>query len=201
MTTAYYNLNGKIQALESVVGELIISRDRCESEITLLSLDRTLHEQAISLCEICLREQSDSLQYLETLVTALLQEVFFYKISFKFGLKLRSDGVSLKGISPILNISGEDEELDDCADGIRNVLSFALRLLFLMFSTKLEKVVFFDEALLHLSLPRWRYVINFVKQIQEMFDIQIVFITHSNAEFPQQFRVYMDSGISSVVQE
>ena len=160
----------------------------------------TLHLEAISLCEKCLEEQSDIRKYIEEQVTALLQKVFSYSYSFQFLAILREDGVSLKGLKPQVVKDGVADDPKTYGGGVQNVVSFALRLIYLLFTKRLSKVLILDEPLLNLNEEKWVPLLEFIVDLQKHFKVQIIVITHADVEFPTTYKVYR-SGKTSFAEQ
>ena len=144
---------------------------------------------AITLCELCLAKQTDIKQYIEEQLTALLQAVFERPYKFYFNCVYRADGVSLKGLEPIVELGKTIAAPEEYGDGVQTIVSFALRLIFLIFSQLKEKVVVLDEPFVNLSQALWPNLIAFITDLQEFLDVQILLITHVNSEFPTTYHI------------
>ena len=200
MHTEISNISQKINTVQAIydrehsaLKRLELSRDNIEDSLSI-------YEEAASLCEACITQSLDVKEYIEQQVTILLQQVFGEAYSFHFEPVYAENGVSLKGLRPRIQEGDVIDDPKNHGDGIRNVVSFALRLTFLILNRHISKVIVLDEPLVNLNEEKWQYIVEFLNELQTYFDIQIIIITHARAEFPTLYEVSRPSKISLVRQ-
>lgn len=164
--------------------------------IAELEANVALHKEASTLCAICIQKSIDVVEYVETLVTSLLEYVFG-NVQFKFEVTKDKLG-AISGLRPVIVEDGISEDADGTGDGVKNVAAFGLRLAFLLLNTELEPVLILDEPLTNLKADKWELLVEFLAEYTERLNVQIIIITHVDCEFPNTILVSKDKGISSV---
>jgi DNA repair exonuclease SbcCD ATPase subunit len=155
--------------------------------------------QAVELCQLCLAEQANLKSYIEEQVSALLRNTLNQNIRYVLEPVFKDDGVSLKGFRQRVEENGVLGELNEEGDGAQNIVSFALRLIWLLLTKGLNKVLWLDEPLTNLRSGSWGPLIDFIIDLQQYFkNLQVVIITHMDANFPQTFHVVKKGWVSRV---
>lgn len=161
---------------------------------------------AIRLCNFCLEEQSKVKTYIERLTTDFLNAVIgeaslssgFDKSPFKFILEpVIKDGLCV-GFKPMVQEGDVIEALAECGVGVGNVVSFAIRLVFILLNPQLSQIIIGDEMMVNLNDVVWKHLLRFLEDLQKTLPLQLVLITHSGADFPNTIRVYKKGDTSYV---
>lgn len=155
------------------------------------------YQQAVSLCEHCLQEQTDAKKYIESLVTAVLAVTYGSEFSFKLEFTSNKDG-KVSGLKPLILVNGRETLVNRNGDGIRNVISFILRLAFISLNPDLHQVMILDEPLTNVDLEIWGKLIKFLEHYQRDVDLQIICITHVDCQFPDTIKVIKRNNVSCV---
>lgn len=168
---------GKKEIIEEQLKNKIKISEEISSELDLLSKVSTLLHKTSEYA----REQAKV--QVETLVTKCLQYVFESNIEFvieideqrgksaaEFYVVNASDDIILK-TKPELSRGG----------GVVDIVSLALRIAFLQtHKPKIQGPLILDEPAKHVSDEYIYNVSEFLKQSSELFDRQIIMVTHNN---------------------
>lgn len=203
----------------NVHGELV-ARDRMLSlELTKLKTitavvetnrrDIEDYEKAISLCRACIDEQADAKRHVENIATALLNGVMqgvheFYELTgekptYEFILEqVQDDAGAVVGLKPMIIKNGIADEPKNFGGGVQNLVSFAIRLIYVLLNPGVSQTLILDEPMTNLSPKAWRFVVRFLEDLQRDLGLQVIAITHSGAQFPNTWVVYREGDTSYV---
>lgn len=199
-------------------------RSRLSGRDALLARERRLNEgfalvvkqneadafdfsKAIDLCRVCIKEQSDARKHIEDIITALLnatlQKMYAEREpdgnvpEYRFVLEPVEDvnGV-LKGLKPKIYKNGQPDDVRRYGGGARNMVSMGHRLTQLLLNPSLSPILMLDEPLSNIA--SWGPIIKFLTDLQMDIPLQVICITHSNAEFPHVVEIWKDGDVSKV---
>lgn len=173
----YFTENGKRNKIKEYVNDYEKELVDIEEKLILLEKVNVLLQKTSEHA----REQSKI--QIENLVTNCLQYVFDSNIEFKIEIEESHS----KPIADFFVISKDDDiiiktkpELSR-GGGIVDVVSLALRIAFLQIHKPLvEGPIILDEPAKHVSEDYIFNVADFLKQVSEMFNRQIILVTHNN---------------------
>lgn len=157
-------------------------------------------KEAERLARQCIQEQVGIRIYVEQMVTAVLRRVFpEYELEFAFDPVYRDDGVTLSGLRPIIVEHGTKlEPKDSHGEGVSDVITLALRTVFLKLYPTLSPVVFLDEPTVHLNPSKFPEVLAFFKELATCTPLQVVVITHEDVEADRVLRVTKNAQVATV---
>lgn len=206
--------SNRLKAITSKLGAatqmLGTERRRLSGLKTVAEKNRTDIEdfsKAIELCRACIAEQVSAKEHIEKLATSLLRAVmhgvwiekgsYGKEDDYEFFLDpvYGGDG-ALNGLNPLILLNGISDAPKNYGDGIQNLISFAIRLAYLLLNPDLSQVLVFDEPMVNLSPFAWRYVVQFLESLQLEVPLQVICITHSGAEFPVSWNVWREGETS-----
>lgn len=214
----YGGLEARIAALTAKLNarEITLGREtrRLSNLNALVAQNETdLHDftRAIELCTACIDQQIDAKAHIERIATALLNTVMqgVHQDSQAYGNPpvyefllepVEGDGGVVTGLKPMIVKDGNMDEPKNYGGGVRNLASFAIRLIYLLLNPKLSQVLILDEPMVNLSPAAWRHVVRFMEDLQKDVNLQVLAITHSGASFPKTYRVFRE-GDTSIVRE
>lgn len=167
------------------------------------------YERSILLCRACLDEQVNAKEHVENIATSLLNGVMqgvheFYELSGavpEYAFKLESvmdDSGAITGFKPMVYKNGIADEPKNFGGGVQNLVSFAIRLIYVLLNPSLSQVIILDEPMTNLSPKAWRFVVRFLEDLQRDLGLQVIAITHSGAQFPSTWVVYREGDTSYV---
>lgn len=162
------------------------------------ALDVTIAElaSAIELCKLSLKDRTKVKEDIEQLATLMLQALFDEDHRFEF-VPVHDNEV-LVGLKPQIYHFDTPNEPRKFGGGVRNVVSFAVRMLFVVLKKELSPIMILDEPFVNLDHEKWQKLIAFIEDLQRDLQIQIIMVTHSGNEFPQTFEVRKPNKISIV---
>lgn len=167
------------------------------------------YEKAISLCRACIDEQADAKRHVENIATALLNGVMqgvheFYELTgekptYEFILEqVQDDAGAVVGLKPMIIKNGIADEPKNFGGGVQNLVSFAIRLIYVLLNPGVSQTLILDEPMTNLSPKAWRFVVRFLEDLQRDLGLQVIAITHSGAQFPNTWVVYREGDTSYV---
>lgn len=173
-----------------------------DQAILAATLDNEDLAEAIRLCELCLKEQTDVKQYIEDLVTALYHTVLGPQYEFKYFVTYQKDGVTLSGMKPMIAEYGEWQDPDEYGDAVQLIASVGQRMAFLMLNPHLTNFQAYDEPLKPVKKELWQKIVKFWSDIGRDGNVpfQVFLITHESVEFPKTYTI-RKSGKTSKVEE
>ena len=153
--------------------------------------------QAIELCALSLKERSKIKEDIEELATLILHALFDENYRFAFDAVYDEDGL-LVGLKPQIYHFEVGDDPKNYGGGVRNIVSFAVRLLFVWLGKGLAPILVLDEPFVNLDKAKWEKIVKFLEDLQRDLQIQVIMITHSGTEFPQTFVVRKPNKVSIV---
>lgn len=168
---------GKQEKLGEQLNDLEIQKDEIEIQEELLEKVNILFKKTSEFA----REQAKN--QIESLVTNCLQVIFDKNIKFEIELKESASRPSAKFfvIHKVDDVEVKLEPQNSRGGGIVDVVSLALRLAFLeTHKPKIEGPLILDEPAKHVSNEYIYNVSDFLKEISELFQRQIIMITHDD---------------------
>lgn len=195
----FYNEKGKRDQLLEQKAVLIADYKRTERNIDLYEKTRVLLQKVTEYA----REQSR--QQIEDLVTNCLQFIFDSGIEFKIEIN-ETRGRPEAEFYVVSNVDGEvvkTRPQDSRGGGVVDIISLALRIAMLECSNlEINGPIILDEPAKHVSDEYITQVAEFLKQICDMFDRQVIMVTHNRhlSEVSEKwYRIEMIEGISHAV--
>lgn len=172
----YYNQKGKRDQLQEQRTKCQENIQKTQQNIEVLDKVRLLLQK---LSEFA-REQSR--EQIENLVTNCLQYIFDTNMEFKIEIN-EVRGRPEAEFYVVSNIEGEEiktKPQDARGGGVVDIISLAIRVAMLQCSNlHIEGPIILDEPAKHVSDDYIVQVAEFLKQISEMFNRQIVIVTHN----------------------
>lgn len=157
-----------------------------KEEIRLATNDFDLYSKvAITLASIGEQRQADAQTQIEELVTRGLTSIFGENISFHVVQTQRGKTPEVKFLVKSQGAAGQTIEtsvMDARGGGLAAVVGFLLRLVILLLKTgRNNRVLVLDESFSHVSAEYERPLAEFLKELVDKTDVQIIMITHSDA--------------------
>jgi DNA repair exonuclease SbcCD ATPase subunit len=157
-----------------------------KEEIRLASNDFDLYSKvAITLASIGEQRQADAQTQIEELVTRGLTTIFGEDISFHVVQTQRGKTPEVKFLVKSSAGAGqviETSVMDSRGGGLAAVVGFLLRLVILLLKTgRNNRVLVLDESFSHVSAEYERPLAEFLKELVDKTDVQIILVTHSDA--------------------
>lgn len=195
--------------IEKVNKDLVI-KERIINEINKLQESKESVQQLKDLkydVALLLKNTSDAVrdeikETIEDVVTYALQSIF--KENYKFAIVLDENGLTptaeFKVISYIRGEELEEDPFYSKGGGITDVIAIALRII-LTESFAEEGFIYFDEPAKMLSAGNMDSLANFIVEISQQFDRQILINTHSPVLAScgdKKYRVKKINGYSNV---
>jgi len=192
------------EVLQSKKGELnLLQRRLAESEIERKQLEnkKETATQALEIVNsVLLETQMQVKGFVEEVVTTALQAVFGLEYSFEIEYEIKRNQSEA---CPYLVKEGQRFDVQSqCGGGVADVIGFALRMaLFALATPSPEPVLILDEPGKHLSHDRQEVFAEMLRQVAEMFGVQMLVVSHSEdiinvAE--KSFRVMQTQGVTKV---
>ncbi|MCX7711074.1 MAG: ATPase [Clostridia bacterium] len=195
----YYNEKGKRDQLLKQRSELELVLSRTLNHIDVLEKVRILLQKVSEYA----REQSR--HQIESLVTNCLQYIFDSNIEFRVEIN-EVRGRPEAEFYVISNINGElikTRPQDARGGGVVDIISLAIRVAMLQCSNlEIDGPIILDEPAKHVSEDYINQVAEFLKQVSEMFNRQIIMVTHDrhlSETADRCHRIGMNDGISIVL--
>lgn len=195
----FFNEKGKRDQLREQESGLKSSIRIMEENIDLYEKSRLLFKKVSEYA----REKSRS--QIESLVTNCLQYIFDSNI--EFGIEINEvRGRPEAEFYVMGSVDGETFKTrpqEARGGGVVDILSLALRIAMLEYgSPEINGPIILDEPAKHVSDEYITQVAEFLKQVSEMFDRQIIMVTHNRhlSEIANKsFRIEMSDGVSRAV--
>ena len=143
------------------------------------SIAQDLEKVSVLLASISEERQRDAQVKIEILVTQGLQKIFGPDWSFHVVPSLRGKTpiVEFKVRTKLQNKILETSVLDARGAGLASVVGFLLRLVLILLSQK-SSVLVLDETFANLSDSYIPNLIEFIREIVDKSDLQIIMVTH-----------------------
>jgi DNA repair exonuclease SbcCD ATPase subunit len=178
---------------------------KVKEEIDLSSQDVDLYNKvAITLASIGEQRQADAQKTIEELVTRGLTTIFSEDISFHVVQSQRGKTPEVKFLVNSRGPNGatvETSVMDSRGGGMAAVVGFLLRLVVMLLSKDhKEPVLILDETFSHVSVEYERPLAEFLKELSDKTNVQIIMVTHSDAFSEFADRRYQFSQTDGVTQ-
>jgi DNA repair exonuclease SbcCD ATPase subunit len=195
----YFNEKGKRDQLLERKAVLKAALDKTESNLDLYEKTRVLFQKVSEFA----REQSR--QQIEALVTNCLQFIFDSGIEFRIEIN-EVRGRPEADFYVVSSINGDivkTKPQDSRGGGVVDIISLAIRIAMLECSNlEINGPIILDEPAKHVSDEYITQVAEFLKQICDMFDRQVIMVTHNRhlSEAAEKwYRIEMTEGVSHAV--
>lgn len=180
------NARKKIDADVALARVIATKGVSIKKEIELASNDHDLYSKAaIALASIGEQRQADAQTTIEELVTRGLTTIFGEDISFHVVQTQRGKTPEVKFLVKSAGATGQTIEtsvMDSRGGGLAAVVGFLLRLVILLLKTgRNNRVLILDESFSHVSSEYERPLAEFLKELVDKTDVQIILVTHSDA--------------------
>jgi ABC-type iron transport system FetAB ATPase subunit len=157
---------------------------KLKEEIALASSDVDLYSKvAITLASIGETRQADAQHTIEELVTRGLQAIFQDKnLVFNVVQTQRGKTPEIKFLVNSRGLNGasvETDIMDARGGGLAAVVGFLLRLVVMLLDSKVaEPILILDESFSHVSAEYEQPLVDFIVQLVEKTNCQIILVTH-----------------------
>lgn len=185
--------------LDRLVGEARSIAERGKAlEVTIAGLERSIEvSEMVSglLNTIGEERQAEAQSKLEELVTRGLQTIFGEELSFHVVQDIRGSAPTVDFLvrSKINGVDVSTPVMDARGGGLAAVVGFLVRLVVLLLSPNRRQVIFLDETFGHVSVEYEPRLAEFIREIVDATDVQIVLVTHSTAFSDQSDKLYQFS--------
>lgn len=171
-------------------------------EIAQLKKDVSAYDQVTALLNTVGEDRQNQAQtQIETLVTTGLQTIFGSELSFHIVQKENSKSAQVEFVLRSTLAQGRVVETDVLAargGGVSAVTGFLLRLVVLMLSSPAQpRLLVLDETFSHVSAEYLDKIAEFLKEVTQKTNIQVLMITHQSELCETADRVYRFSADSS----
>jgi DNA repair exonuclease SbcCD ATPase subunit len=180
-------LAAKRRELDAQVGQARLVAEegrRVAAEVDKLTADIQMYEELTALFQTISEERQNDLQNkIQTLVTHGLQTIFGEDISFRI-LTSSHGKLAASDLVVVSTVGGEEVEtpvLEARGGGMANVVGFLLRLVILMLTAGARRTIVLDETFAQLSAEYEPLLADFLRELVDKTDIQIIMVTHSTA--------------------
>ncbi|CCQ93076.1 conserved hypothetical protein [[Clostridium] ultunense Esp] len=191
MINSYETLDSYISKIDSYISKELGKKEKILEQmkeyndlIKSIQLEIDLNEKVSLLLQRTSEfARNQAKIQIETLVTNCLQYIFESNIEFKieieelYGKPNAEFFVITKGDNTIIKTKPEQSR----GGGVVDIISLALRIAFLqVHKPKIEGPLILDEPAKHVSEEYIFNVADFLRKTSEMFDRQIIMVTHNN---------------------
>jgi ABC-type glutathione transport system ATPase component len=196
------SIDAALMSRQRTLADLHHSSKTWEKRILEIENQITDIQQAVDLAKLCLRERSKIKEDIEQLATLMLQAIFDDSYTFELRPVYADDNPenALVGLKPLILENGVADEPKNYGGGARNIVGFAVQLAFLLVRKDLSPVMILDEPFINLSKTKWDKLIQFIEDLQQDIDFQLIMITHSGIQLPQTFEVLKPAKVSVVTE-
>ena len=172
----YFKQKGKKEEVEAQYSRLQEQLQKALNNIDILDQVRALLQKTSDFA----REQSR--QKIESLVTNCLQYIFDSNIEFRIEMN-EVRGRSEAEFYVVSKFNGEvikTKPQEARGGGVVDIVSLAIRLAMLQCSSlEIDGPIILDEPAKHVSDEYITQVAEFLKQVSEMFNRQVIMVTHN----------------------
>jgi hypothetical protein len=191
--------NGWLNAYKEELKDASVRKDKAKKR------DLDSHEALEFLSAVGTKSQEDLKNFIEHTVSLALRAVFEkdYKFKLEFEVKYKQPTAEFFIINPAgKEISPKDEE---GGGGVSDVVAFALRaIVWSLHNPRPRAFMVLDEPFKNIDANRRPKAAELLKQFVEMFDIQLLLVTHDNYLLQAADRIYkfeLDGDQKTVVSE
>lgn len=157
-----------------------------QGQISQLRDEISLYETAIEVLSKIGEERQNTVQtQIESLVTQGLQTVFGSELSFHIIQSQRGKMATVEFIVRSTLDDGREIDTDVMAargGGLAAVIGFLLRLVVILLSPErgVRRILFLDETFAHLSKEYVPLMADFLRELVDKTDIQLLLVTHQD---------------------
>lgn len=183
ITSMEIKYQSELAVKKSIEEEILATKksiDTLEKQIEELEIIKMLYDKTSEYS----REQAKI--QIENLVSRCLSYIFEKEMNFKIEIKIKNNNPSAKFfIEESLDIDGEIKTftydiVDARGGGVVDIVSLALRISFIMlYENNLANIIVLDEPCKHVSEDYIHNVANFINEISEEYNKQIIMISHN----------------------
>jgi DNA repair ATPase RecN len=177
----YTLLNNQLHAKLGRRDALVSKLNEAESRIKIIDSEMDIATKAsLFMQNLSDTTRKEIVEKISSIVTDALQKVKDKNLEFKMSLTTERNQVDLK--FTILNkTTGQEYDiLSSCGGGIADIVTFPLRIsLLLKWSPELARVMILDESFKFVGVQDQELLGEFIRQISERLNIQILLVTHS----------------------
>lgn len=140
---------------------------------------------------------------IEELVTRGLQVIFGNELSFHVVQTVKANASHVEFVirSQYADRAVDTPVLEARGGGMAVVVAFMLRLVVLLLTPGTRKILFLDESFSHVSKEYEPRLAEFLREVTEKADVQIVLVTHSDAYgdlADRRYQLIASGGITTV---
>jgi len=200
-------ITSKRRELDILVGQARgVAEDgkRIAAEVDSLTTDIAMYDEVVALFQTISEERQNDVQAkIQALVTHGLQTIFGEDIAFEINTANRGK-LAASDLVIVSTINGEQVStpvLDARGGGVANVVGFLLRLVIVLLTPDARRTIVLDETFAQLSAEYEPLLADFLRELVDKTDVQIIMVTHSTAfdeVADRSYRFSLDKGITQV---
>lgn len=138
---------------------------------------------------------------ISNIVTDALTKVLDKNLAFEMQLSTERNQVDIKFLVKDKNLNKSYEILNSFGGGMADIITFPLRVSLLMkWSPSLAKVLIMDETFKAVDVTNKELLGEFIRQLSEKLDMQIILVTHSpelSSKAHKRFEITQHKGVST----
>lgn len=177
----------------------LLKKSELDCNLKTIAKDYKTAESARKIVnEVMLSTQNQVKEFIENITTTALQVVFGNKYSFviDYEIKRNNSEASIYIVHDGLKLS-----MDEVGGGVLDIVAIGLRLALWSISKHIQPILILDEPGKHVSQDKQGVFAEMLKKISEMFNLQIIVISHTDAIIniaDRSFEVVQTNGVSKV---
>lgn len=183
---------------------ILSAKVELEKQVQLKKQEAELLEKVVAvvqkLTEISRKETLDKVA---AIVTTALKEVKDPDLEFRINYRTERNQAAAEFVLYNSKLKMEMDPLQSSGGTLVDIIEFALKVsLLLKWQPQLTRVMVLDEALKHISAIDRPAMAQFVRQVAEKLNIQIILVSHSEELLDHAHKIFKVShdGYSSIVQ-
>jgi len=195
LVSKYNFLEGVVQTKEQLLSQK-------QTELSNLTKEITILNDAISLAKACTQEIIEQKVFLEKVISKALTEVF--GVVHEFILEPVYTDELLTGLKPKIKEGKgeEDDPMTGLGTGAQSLISLCLRICMLVLQNGTAKLLVLDEPLANVNFTLQTNLSEFIKNVCEETGLQIIMVTHLDSPFGRVFESIKKSGTNySIIEE
>jgi len=135
--------------------------------------------------------RQNTIDKISTIVTDALQKVKDPNLEFKMLLTTERNQLDVKFVVLDKVTKHEYDILNSCGGSIADIVTFPLRTsLLLKWDPKLSRILILDEAFKYVSVQDQESLGDFVRQLAEKLNLQIILVSHSEKISAQAHKIF-----------
>jgi len=197
----------KRREIDAAIGQArLVAEDgkRVAAEVDKLTSDIVMYDEIITLFQSISEERQNDVQAkIQALVTHGLQTIFGEDIFFQ--INTASRGKLAASDLVIVSVKGDERVetpvLDARGGGVANVVGFLLRLIIVLLTPNARRTIILDETFAQLSAEYEPLLAEFLRELVDKADVQIIMVTHSTAfdeVADKSYRFSLTDGVTKV---